>query len=153
MPRDLLQIEPAGEAEVLEIREQLRRAGRMMWEDVDPQRSLFWVCRDCGHRVAWVGLELDGSNALLRSLYTDATWRRLGIGRRLVTHAEREAAARGAASMWLFSTGAGGFFQSLGYAAVPVADAVAALRNTPQVTWYRLRPHLLAAEATYRKAL
>src|SRR5262245_28157765 len=118
----------------------------MMWEDLDPHRARFWVCRDAGRRIAWVGLEIDGANALLRSLYTDPGQRRGGIGRRLVERAECEAAARGVGHVYLFSTGAGGFFQSLGYVEVAVAEAVAALRNTPQVQWYLARPELLAAE-------
>src|SRR5262245_21329387 len=125
----------------------------MMWEDLDPHRAQFWVCRDAGRRIAWVGLEIDWASALRRSLYTVRHQRGRGIGRRLVRTAECEASARGAADIYLFSTGAGRFFQSLGYVEVPVSEAVAALGNTPQVEWYRARPELLAAEVTFAKAL
>jgi len=147
-----LPIEPADRAEVAEIRDQLRRDGRM-WEDVDLDRSQFLVCRDAGRRVGWVGLEIDGRGALLRSLYTDPAWRKRGIGRRLVEAAEREAARRGARVMVLFSTEAGDYFRRLGYEEIPVQDAVATVHSTPQVLWYLPRPHLLAVEVTYRKLL
>lgn len=145
-------IETAHRAEVAEIRDRLRGDGRM-WEDVDLERSCFLVCREEGRRVGWVGLEIDGRGALLRSLFTDPGWRKLGIGRRLVEAAEREAAARGASVMVLFSTGAGGYFRGLGYEEIPVADALAAAPHTPQVPWYLARPHLLAGEVMYRKLL
>jgi ribosomal-protein-alanine N-acetyltransferase len=147
-----LPIDLADRAEVAEIRDQLRRDGRM-WEDVDLERSRFLVCRDAGRRVAWVGLEIDGETGLLRSLFTDPAWRKRGIGRELVAAAEREAALRGVTVMVLFSTGAGGYFRSLGYGEIPVGDAMAAVHKTPQALWYRDRPQLLAAEVTYRKHL
>jgi amino-acid N-acetyltransferase len=146
-------IEAADTAEVSEIRDELRQIGRMMWEDLEPQHSQFWVCRHNGKRIAWVGLEIDGASALLRSLYTDPEQRKLGIGRRLVERAEREAAARGVGQIYLFSTGAGGFFQSLGYVEVAVSDTVDALRNAPQVRWYLARPELLASEVTFAKVM
>ena len=153
MARERRSIERTNQAEAAEIRDELRRIGRMMWEDLDPQRSQFWVCREAGRRVAWVGLEIDGSKALLRSLYTESGHRKLGIGRRLVRTAEREAAGLGVCEVYLFSTGAGGFFRSLGYAEAPVTDAVAALRNTPQVIWYLARSDLLAVEVAFCEAV
>jgi len=143
----------ANQAERSEIRDELRQIGRMMWEDLDPLNSRFWVCRDGVRRIAWVGLEMDGAKALLRSLYTAPQHRKLGIGRRLVQTAEDQAAALGANEVYLFSTGAGGFFQSLGYVEVPVSEAVAALRHTPQVLWYLARPDLLSAEVTFCKVV
>jgi len=152
MDSTALAIEIAERVEVAEIRDRLRRDGRM-WEDVDLERSCFLVCREAARRVGWVGLEIDGRGALLRSLFTDPGWRKLGIGRRLVDAAEGEAAALGATVMVLFSTGAGSYFRRLGYEEIPVRDALAAAPHTPQVLWYLARPHLLAEEVTYRKLL
>jgi ribosomal-protein-alanine N-acetyltransferase len=148
----VLPIEPVDRAEAAEIRERLRRDGRM-WEDVDLDRSRFLVCRDAGERVGWVAVEIDGRAAILRSLFTDPAFRRRGIGRALVAAAEREAARQGVTLMVLFSTEAGGYFRSLGYEEVPVHEAMAVVWNTPQALWYRARPQLLAVEVTYRKAL
>ena len=106
-----------------------------------------------GRRVAGVGLEIDGSNALLRSLYTEPLHRGRGIGRELVGAAEAEATALGADSVYLFSTDAGAYFRALGYVEIPVPEAVAALRTAPQVAWYRAHPELLAGEVTFRKTL
>jgi RimJ/RimL family protein N-acetyltransferase/N-acetylglutamate synthase-like GNAT family acetyltransferase len=147
-----LRIEPADRDESAGIRDELRRGGRM-WEDVDLDRSLFLVCRDGGRRIGWVGLEVDGEGALLRSLYTEPASRKHGIGRRLVEAAEREAVRRGARVMVLFSTEAGGYFRALGYEEIPVPEAVATVPRTPQVLWYLDRPHLLDVEVTYRKPL
>ena len=146
-------IEPADGAEIAEIRDELRRIGRLMWEDLDPRQARFWVCRDDGRRIAWVGVELDESAALLRSLYTDPQYRGRGIGRRLVATVEGEVTALGVAAVYLFSTGAGEYFRSLGYVEVPVAQAAAAVRHTPQVTWYLARPDLLSAEVAFFKSL
>jgi amino-acid N-acetyltransferase len=103
--------------------------------------------------LAWVGIELEPPCALLRSLFTLPEHRKLGIAARLVRHAERVATARGARVMYLFSTGAGGFFQAQGYTEVGVGEAVAACRHVPQVEWYLERPSLLASEVSYRREL
>jgi N-acetylglutamate synthase-like GNAT family acetyltransferase len=131
----------------------LQRAGGRMWEDICLERSLFFVCRAGEELCAWVGLELEAPSALLRSLFTVPEQRKLGLGRRLVRHAEAVAAGRGARAMYLFSTGAGAFFMSQGYSEVPVHETVAALPHTPQVEWYLERPALLAREVSYRREL
>lgn len=145
-------VEVATRAEAAQIREQLRRDGRM-WQDVDLERSRFLACREAGRRVGWVGVEVDGRAAILRSLFTDPAFRRRGIGRALVAAAEREAARQGAAAIVLFSTEAGGYFRALGYEELPVYEAMAAVWNAPQALWYRAHPGLLAVEVTYRKRL
>ena len=151
-PVAALPIEAVDRAEAAEIRERLRRDGRM-WEDVDLDRSRFLVCREAGRRVGWVGVETDGRAAILRSLFTDPAFRRRGIGRELVAAAEREVVRQGVTTMVLFSTEAGGYFRALGYEEIPVHEAMAVVWNTPQALWYRARPQLLAVEVTYRKPL
>ena len=138
--------------EVERIRE-LQRLGGRMWEDISLERSHFFVHRLGSEPVAWVGIELEPPSALLRSLFTLPEHRRLGIGGRLVRHAERIAAARGARAMYLFSTGAGAFFAAHGYTEVPVGEAVAALPHVPQLEWYLERPWLLDAEVSFRREL
>jgi N-acetylglutamate synthase-like GNAT family acetyltransferase len=142
----------AERSEVASIRERQRLGGRM-WEDIHLDRSRFLVHHAGESLVAWVGLELDLPNALLRSLFTDPAHRRLGIGRRLVRRAEALAASWGVRTVYLFSTGAGGFFSTLGYSRIPVPAAVAATRNTPQAEWYIARPALLAEEVAFRRLL
>ncbi len=138
--------------EVERIRE-LQRGGGRMWEDISLERSHFFVYRSDGEMLAWVGVEFDPPSALLRSLFTLPEHRKLGIGGRLVRHAEQVAAARGARVMYLFSTGAGAFFEAQGYSEVAVSVAVAACRHVPQVEWYLERASLLAAEVSYRREL
>lgn len=145
-------LEVADRCQVEEIRDRQRR-GERMWEDIDLDRSRFFVHRADSKLIAWVGIEFDAPNALLRSLFTDPAYRNQGIGRQLVRGAENEAARWGIRAVYLFSTGAGAFFASLGYSELPVAAAVAAVRNTPQVQWYLDHPSLLAAEVTYVRRL
>jgi N-acetylglutamate synthase-like GNAT family acetyltransferase len=72
-----------------------------------------------------------------------------GIGGDLVTAARKAAHTRGARSLYLFSTDAGDFFRRFGFAEVPLAQLVAALRGTPQVKYYQARPDDLAREVAW----
>ena len=83
MPRETFPAEVADRQLVSAIRDRQRVDGRI-WEDIDLDRSHFWVCRSGAECIAWVGLELDASNALLRSLFTEPAYRKRGIGRHLV---------------------------------------------------------------------
>ncbi|HEX8962707.1 MAG TPA: arsenic resistance N-acetyltransferase ArsN2 [Rhodocyclaceae bacterium] len=78
-----------------------------------------------GEVVGMAGLELAGSDALLRSVAVAPDWRGRGLGRELV--ARREAAAReaGVAAVYLLTTDADGYFRRLGYLDV-LRDAVPA---------------------------
>lgn len=79
-----------------------------------------------------VGLELHGPVALLRSLAVDAEARRGGLGMALVAYAERQAAARGAQSVYLLTTTAASFFARLGYRDADRRHAPAAIAATRQ---------------------
>ncbi len=82
--------------------------------------------------VAVVGLELYDTVALLRSLAVSPAMRGRGLGRHLVSFAERYAEQRGIAHLYLLTETAGGYFAALGYGLLDRADAPPAIRNTAQ---------------------
>jgi amino-acid N-acetyltransferase len=79
-----------------------------------------------------VGLELLGGEALLRSLVVEEQARGLGLGKSLVEHAEKQAAARGVRSLYLLTTTAESFFKRLNYARVDRNAAPATIRRTSE---------------------
>jgi amino-acid N-acetyltransferase len=82
--------------------------------------------------IGIVGLQLFGSDALLRSLIVTASQRKQGLGQRLVEHAEQHARDRGAATVYLLTTTAEAFFRSRGYVVTPRESAPSAIRATPE---------------------
>lgn len=152
----IIRDEMAGET--ARIRDRLAAVG-MVHEDIDPDRSRFWVAERTGSEpdadsiVGTVRLELDAPNALLGSLYVAPDHRDHGLGGALITRIEREARSREITTLYLFSTDAGAYFEARGYEETPVEETVAAVSNTPQAEYYRARPELLANEVTFRKPL
>ncbi len=99
--------------------------------------------------VGVVGIEPSLDTALIRSLHVAEAMRQRGIGSELIAAARKAAHTRGARSLYLFSTDAGGFFKRFGFAEVPVSQLVAALGVAPQVKYYRARPEDLAREVAW----
>lgn len=99
--------------------------------------------------VGVIGVEPMLDSALIRSLYVKNRMRRRGIGAELLREARKAAHTRGARSLYLFSTGAGGYFARLGFARVPVEQLVSALSGTPQLEYYKTRPDELALEVAW----
>jgi ribosomal protein S18 acetylase RimI-like enzyme len=104
------------------------------------QPELFFVAELDGRPVGTVIAGYDGHRGWMYSLAVDTTQRRLGIGTRLVAHAEAALTARGCPKVNLQVLSAKeeirAFYEALGYRADPVislgkrlgalADAVAA---------------------------
>jgi amino-acid N-acetyltransferase len=82
--------------------------------------------------VAIVGLQLHGSDALLRSLVVASSQRERGLGQTLVEHAEQQARENGANTIYLLTTTAEAFFRSRGYVVTPRDSAPSAIRSTPE---------------------
>ena len=99
-------------------------------EDLDAAMlDAFVVATEREVCVGVVGLEIHGSDALLRSLAVERRHRPRGLGARLVHAVETEARARGAAALYLLTTSATAFFERTGYAAhdrAAVPPAIAA---------------------------
>lgn len=94
--------------------------------------SRYWLAEQAGAPVGAVGMEYGAGAALLRSAAVLATQRGQRIGEALVRTALADAEAEGA-QVYLFSTGAGPYWQRLGFVEVPVPELLAALPDAPQV--------------------
>ena len=92
----------------------------------------FFGCgpKDGPHGVG--GVEIHGSDALLRSLCVDDRVRGQGCGKALVAALEGHAREQGARRITLLTTTAADFFAGLGYRATPREAAPAGIRGTPE---------------------
>lgn len=115
MPMDTLDFRPARPEDYAAIRLLLAEEG-LPSEDVGRgPASRFHLALHGGQLVACAGLELYGSDALLRSVAVAELARRNGLGRALVEIAERDAAAIGVRRLFLLTTTAASYFTTLGY--------------------------------------
>ena len=78
------------------------------------------------------GLEIHGSDALLRSLVILPPLRDIGMGRAIVAVLETEAAARQCRTVYLLTTTQADFFARLGYAPCGRAEVPEAIRASRQ---------------------
>jgi amino-acid N-acetyltransferase len=77
-----------------------------------------------------VGLEIYGSDALLRSLVVDENARGQGLGSALTDHAEQYAASRNVRTIYLLTTTAETFFRRLGYQRIDRREAPPEIKST-----------------------
>ena len=77
-----------------------------------------------------VGVEICGTDALLRSLVVAETARDQGLGSALVQHAEDYAASCSVGAMYLLTTTAETFFERRGYRRVDRTEAPQAIQTT-----------------------
>jgi amino-acid N-acetyltransferase len=113
------------------IRALLEQAG-LPHEDFSRHLGNFLVAQEQGKVLGVVGFELDGTDALLRSLAVAPACRGRGLGDRLVLRAVMAAKALGAHRLHLLTTTAEGFFARRGFRTVAreqVPPAVAATRE------------------------
>jgi amino-acid N-acetyltransferase len=108
----------------------LARAGLPV-DDVEGDGPLFWRFERDDMPVGFAGIEVHGSDALLRSLVTLPPLRLQGVGGGMVEKMETEARARGARAIYLLTEASVDFFTGLGYAPcardrVPAAIAATA---------------------------
>lgn len=92
--------------------------------------SHFFGCGAVDRPHGVVGLELLGTEALLRSLAVEADSRGAGSGRALVAAAEEHARELGVTSIYLLTTTAAEFFERLGYVRADRETAPPAVRRT-----------------------
>jgi amino-acid N-acetyltransferase len=89
----------------------------------------FFVGSD-GSPTGLVGLELYGTDALLRSLVVAENVRAKGLGSTLINHAEQYAASKGVRSIYLLTTTAEAFFKRLGYVGIERSHAPTSIQQT-----------------------
>jgi N-acetylglutamate synthase-like GNAT family acetyltransferase len=109
----------------------LARAGLPV-DDVQGDGPLFWRFERDDMPVGFAGIEMHGSDALLRSLVTLPPLRQKGIGGAMVEKMEVEARARGARAIYLLTEGSVAFFTGLGYAPCARDRVPAAIAATGQ---------------------
>jgi len=96
-------------------------------------RVRWYSLRDpSGHLLGVAGLELYGQHGLLRSMAVRADVRGTGLGRRLLMHAQAEAARLGVVELFLLTETAQGWFESQGYRVRRRPDAPAAIASSSQ---------------------
>ncbi|EEA02468.1 GCN5-related N-acetyltransferase [Burkholderia sp. H160] len=86
-------------------------------EDVvpDEERRRFHEIEQDGQILGCAGLEVYGTDAILRSVAVTPSARGGGLGRALVGIAERDAAALGVQRLFLLTTNAARYFSRIGY--------------------------------------
>jgi N-acetylglutamate synthase-like GNAT family acetyltransferase len=110
----------------------LIRAG-LPADDVDDPQLLFWRFESINDvPVGFGGLEIHGSDALLRSLVILPPLRDIGMGRAIVATLETEAAARQCLTIYLLATSQEEFFSRLGYAPCARGEVPEAIRASRQ---------------------
>jgi amino-acid N-acetyltransferase len=99
--------------------------------DITPEHleHFFFVGSD-GSPTGLVGLELYGTDALLRSLVVTENARGQGLGSTLIDHAEQYAASKGVRSIYLLTTTAEAFFKRLGYERIERSNAPSSIERT-----------------------
>ena len=104
-------------------------------DDVDDPHVLVWRFEGIeGTPVGFGGLELFGSDALLRSLVTLPPVRQVGMGAAMVAMLETEARALKCRLVYLLTTSEMKFFERLGYAACARSAVPEAVRASRQFT-------------------
>jgi amino-acid N-acetyltransferase len=109
----------------------LLQASKLPTEDLhDRALDHFFFSGSEDSPTALVGLELYGSDALLRSLVVDERARGRGLGASLLEHAERYAAVHGVTSLYLLTDTAESFFKRLGYTRIDRSAAPPSIKGT-----------------------
>ncbi len=109
----------------------LARAGLPV-DDVDADGPVFWRFERDDVPVGFAGIEVHGSDAVLRSLITLPPVRQQGIGGAMIDKMEVEARARGASAIYLLTDAAVSFFTKRGYAPCRRDGVPAAIAATAQ---------------------
>ena len=102
-------------------------------DDVGDARVLFWRFETVEDiPVGFGGLEIHGSDALLRSLVTLPPLRQIGMGAAMVATLETEARARNCQAIYLLTASDAKFFGRLGYGPCARSDVPEAVRGSRQ---------------------
>jgi N-acetylglutamate synthase-like GNAT family acetyltransferase len=100
--------------------------------DLHEHGRRFYRFEDDDGLIGFGGLEALGAQALARSIVIVDDRRGAGLGSAILAWLEAEAADHGASDLYLLTTSAADFFARHGYAALPRADAPAAIAASRQ---------------------
>src|SRR5262249_48075138 len=114
------------------LKSALAKAG-LPADDVGDPRLLFWRFESYEDVPAgFRGLEIHGTDALLRSVVTLPPVRQTGIGAAIVAALETEARARKCRAIYLLTTSQTDYFAALGYAPCPRSRVPQGIRDSRQ---------------------
>jgi N-acetylglutamate synthase-like GNAT family acetyltransferase len=91
------------------------REAELPHEDLGGKSKRFFCASAAGEIVGYVGLEISGSDALLRSAVIFIRARRRGLGRAMIEQLLALASDYGIERVWLLTTSVPGFFAKLGF--------------------------------------
>jgi amino-acid N-acetyltransferase len=110
----------------------LEAQGLPVSDITDEHLEHFFFIGSDGAPTGLVGIEIYGTDALLRSLAVAENARTRGAGSSLVQHAEDYAISRQVGAMYLLTTTAEGFFERRGYRRVDRNRAPPAIQSAPE---------------------
>jgi amino-acid N-acetyltransferase len=110
----------------------LQSQGLPVSDITDEHLEHFFFVGSDGSPIGLVGLELHGTDALLRSLVVGENSRSNGLGSALVEHAEQYAATKGVRSIYLMTTTAELFFKRLGYQRIDRSEGAPSIKETSE---------------------
>jgi amino-acid N-acetyltransferase len=108
----------------------LQAHGLPVSDITDEHLEHFFYIGSHGSPTGLVGVEIHGTDALLRSLVVADAARTQGLGSSLVKHAEDHAASRQVSAMYLLTMTAESFFQRRGYRCIDRAQAPPVIQST-----------------------
>jgi N-acetylglutamate synthase-like GNAT family acetyltransferase len=123
-------VEPATKGDLPAIESLLAEAG--LPTDVEPHFGGFLVARHHGNVVGCTGMEVQGRDALFRSLAVSPAYRRVGMGRRLYEALVVCARAKGVERAYLLTTTIAALAESWGFQRVEREKVPATIRETTQ---------------------
>lgn len=116
-----------------ELRDALAASGLPVADLAEPGRAFFRFDDDAG-LVGYGGLEGQGADRLLRSLFVVADRRGEGLGRAMLAGLEASAGEPGVARLHLLTNTAAPFFAAAGYAAADRATAPPSIAASREFT-------------------
>jgi amino-acid N-acetyltransferase len=108
----------------------LQAQGLPVSDITDEHLEHFFFIGSDGSPTGLVGVEMYGTEALLRSLVVAENARTRGVGAALVQHAEEYASSHRVGAMYLLTTTAEKFFERLGYERIDRSRAPTSIERT-----------------------
>lgn len=112
--------------------ESLLDSNNLPSDDVRTAPARFFIAESDRDFVGGGGVEIHGSDGLLRSVVVDESARGDGLGSTLCDALEERASEVGVDTLYLLTTTAEGFFRRLGYEAIDRETAPQGIRGTTE---------------------
>lgn len=131
--REQLVLEPLPGDGMDDLAATLREA-ELPHQDLGGKSKRFFCASVAGEIIGYVGLEISGPEALLRSAVIFIRARRQGLGRAMIERLLALAGEYGIERVWLLTTSAPGFFAKLGFDDVERATVPPAIAASEEFT-------------------